>query len=145
MEATDSQLLNVERDWRKKSSNKKDWRNYGNLEKPGPLLESGQREHDLIWKRRLTEEQADKPRGWRGSKLCGAECKLKQLSKTKQRAWEREKQTDRVTVPSANQLFSISWDGHFFYDYWALIGHKERHRLPYLRGTSEKLGIQYSW
>lgn len=69
IEATDNQLLNVEGDWGNKSSNKKDWTNDGNLEKPGPVFPSGQREHYLIWKRRLSEEQADKPRVWRGELL----------------------------------------------------------------------------
>lgn len=41
----------------------KEDRDRGNLEKSQPVFQSGQREHYLIWKGRLTEEQAERGEG----------------------------------------------------------------------------------
>lgn len=50
----------------------------GNLEKSQAVLQSGQREHYLIWKGRLSEEQAERGEGEERREAVTV-CKLKQL------------------------------------------------------------------
>ena len=90
-------------------------------------------EHCLIWKGRLSEEQGGREGG--GRELPSAVFKLnKQMSNTEL----RERAADRVTIPGADQLVGIRWDGHLLFDHGALIGHEKRHRLPHLTDRREK-------
>lgn len=57
----------------------KEDRDRGNLEKSQPVFQSGQREHYLIWKGRLSEEKAERGEGEERRQSQCAVCKLKLL------------------------------------------------------------------